>query len=113
MDLENHSVISTSNSATFYSQVALRFLIGSLYNNFSLLWEPIRSLIESHAHGLSRGLFWPVYSEHLEHLATMNGGYGGQRLVEMGFSLPFIIFTEKSQSVILKEEKYTDSNKSV
>lgn len=43
----------------------MRFLIGSLYNNFKLLWEPLCDLIASHANGLERAQFWEIYKDEL------------------------------------------------
>ncbi|XP_022111823.1 small subunit processome component 20 homolog [Acanthaster planci] len=54
-----------------YKEVALRYLIGLLYINFQLLWQPIMELIKSHAYGMDKKSFWSVYSDHLLKVATL------------------------------------------
>ncbi|XP_022238550.1 small subunit processome component 20 homolog [Limulus polyphemus] len=48
-----------------FERVPVYFLLGSLYNNFKLLWQPIQKLLESHAYGLGKS-FWDVYSAQLQ-----------------------------------------------
>ncbi|XP_076304449.1 small subunit processome component 20 homolog isoform X2 [Tachypleus tridentatus] len=55
-----------------FERVPVCFLLGSLYNNFQLLWQPIQKLLESHAYGLGKS-FWEVYSAQLQK-ATDNQG---------------------------------------
>jgi hypothetical protein len=45
------------------------FLLGNLYINFQLLWEPTSKLIASYAHGMNITEFWEVFGEKL-HLAA-------------------------------------------
>lgn len=47
-------------------QVALRYLIGSLYLNFQPLWRPISELISTHASDSNKTLFWCVFSNWLK-----------------------------------------------
>ncbi|KAK3603374.1 hypothetical protein CHS0354_025985 [Potamilus streckersoni] len=49
-----------------FQQVPLQVLIGNLFVSFKLLWEPTRELIASHAKGLSKALFWEVFSPQLQ-----------------------------------------------
>uniref|UniRef100_A0A8C4VGI6 UTP20 small subunit processome component n=1 Tax=Gopherus evgoodei TaxID=1825980 RepID=A0A8C4VGI6_9SAUR len=51
-------------------EVPLRYLLGMLYINFSLLWDPIIELITSHANEMENKQFWKVYYEHLEKAAV-------------------------------------------
>lgn len=47
-------------------QDILRFLLGVLFRNFKLLWEPTMSLIVSYNQNLSVADFWTVFKEQLE-----------------------------------------------
>jgi hypothetical protein len=49
-------------------KVPLYFLLGNLYINFQLLWEPTSKLIASYAQGMNISDFWEVFREKL-HLA--------------------------------------------
>uniref|UniRef100_A0A8C0GJE3 UTP20 small subunit processome component n=1 Tax=Chelonoidis abingdonii TaxID=106734 RepID=A0A8C0GJE3_CHEAB len=51
-------------------EVPLQYLLGMLYINFSLLWDPIIELITSHANEMENKQFWKVYYEHLEKAAV-------------------------------------------
>ncbi|XP_053397711.1 small subunit processome component 20 homolog [Mercenaria mercenaria] len=62
----DYTTVQNSIPAGPFSQVPLRYLIGSLFVNFKLLWEPIRTLISSHAHNMERDAFWEVFSQQLE-----------------------------------------------
>ncbi|XP_060070430.1 small subunit processome component 20 homolog [Ylistrum balloti] len=53
-----------------FSKVAVRYLIGSLFVNFKLLWEPTRKLIASHAKGLGNKEFWELFHTELAQAAT-------------------------------------------
>ncbi|XP_061420704.1 small subunit processome component 20 homolog [Lethenteron reissneri] len=55
-----------------YQQVALRYLIGILYINFSMLWDPAVELISSHAREMKSKAFWEVFEEQLELAASQN-----------------------------------------
>ncbi|XP_033739688.1 small subunit processome component 20 homolog isoform X2 [Pecten maximus] len=48
-----------------FTKVAARYLIGSLFVNFKLLWEPTRKLIASHAKGLGNKEFWEIFNTEL------------------------------------------------
>lgn len=50
---------------TEFKTIPLRYLCGTLYINFKLLWEPVIKIIESHAHGLEIGEFWEVFGAEL------------------------------------------------
>ncbi len=58
-----------------FSQVALKFLIGCLYINFTLLWEPLLDLIQSHATKLGRDEFWEIWGRHLKSAAEASGEF--------------------------------------
>ncbi|PSN56059.1 hypothetical protein C0J52_11812, partial [Blattella germanica] len=49
-----------------FNKVPLHFLLGNLYINFQLLWEPTMKIISTHAHGLSLVEFWDVFKERLQ-----------------------------------------------
>lgn len=52
-----------------YKVAPLYFILGSLYVNFQLLWEPLQLLVTSYASGMTPADFWPVFHGHLT-LAT-------------------------------------------
>ncbi|WAR09427.1 UTP20-like protein [Mya arenaria] len=60
------SIVQNSIPAGPFAQVPLRYLLGNLFVNFKLLWEPIRLLISSHAQNMEREAFWEVVGSHLE-----------------------------------------------
>ena len=43
----------------------LHYLLGLLYTNFTLLWNPVMDLIGSFGNGMKRDVFWPIYLEKL------------------------------------------------
>lgn len=45
--------------------ISLNFLLGNLYINFRLLWEPVSKLIISYAKMLPVDQFWPVFIHQL------------------------------------------------
>ena len=51
----------------------MRYLIGCLYINLTLLWEPITALIKSHALGMDVEEFWDVWTPFLENSASASG----------------------------------------
>ncbi|KAJ8935872.1 hypothetical protein NQ318_019456 [Aromia moschata] len=51
---------------TAFRTVPLRYLCGTLFINFRLLWEPVIKIIESHAHGLEINTFWNVFKAELK-----------------------------------------------
>ena len=56
-----------------FTQVALKYLIGCLYINFKLLWDPIIELIKSHAVAMEMDAFWDVWTPHLQNSAAASG----------------------------------------
>ncbi|XP_059468867.1 small subunit processome component 20 homolog [Neocloeon triangulifer] len=50
----------------FSANVALRFLIGNLYVNFKLVWDPVTSIIVSHASCQDSHKFWEIFGEQLK-----------------------------------------------
>lgn len=57
----------------FYTQVALRYLIGMMYVNFTMMWKPTIELIQSHASGLNTKVFWKVFEHYLDKAASKAG----------------------------------------
>ncbi|XP_063970096.1 small subunit processome component 20 homolog [Lytechinus pictus] len=55
-----------------FEKVPLKFLLGQLYINFQLLWEPVADLIKSHAYGMEKVSFWSVFTEALHSTAELN-----------------------------------------
>ena len=49
----------------FLSTAPLKYLLGILYTNFTLFWNPLMDLIGSYGNGMKRDLFWPVFSNGL------------------------------------------------
>ncbi|XP_068083874.1 small subunit processome component 20 homolog [Anabrus simplex] len=60
-----------------YRKMPLQYLLGVLYINFQLLWEPTIKLIVSHARGMQIDDFWEVFSNRLVLAAKQakEGGY--------------------------------------
>ncbi len=54
-------------------QVALKYVIGCLYINFTLLWDPVIQLIKSHAVAMDRKVFWDIWTPHLQSSAAASG----------------------------------------
>lgn len=54
-------------------QVPLRYLIGCLFVNFKLLWEPVRALLASHANSMDTDAFWDVFTPALQLAAEKSG----------------------------------------
>ncbi|CAI8031672.1 Small subunit processome component 20 homolog [Geodia barretti] len=54
------------------TEIPLRFLIGSLYVNLSLLWEPIKHLIISYAVDERKKLFWEIFGHFLERSSNIS-----------------------------------------
>ena len=44
----------------------LRYMLGLLYTNFTLLWTPLNTLLATYGHGLAREEFWEVWSSQLK-----------------------------------------------
>ncbi|KAH3726396.1 hypothetical protein DPMN_052258, partial [Dreissena polymorpha] len=55
-----------------FNEVPLRYLLGSLFVNMKLLWEPIRTLIAGHAQQMDRTAFWDIFGSHLEQAAEQS-----------------------------------------
>lgn len=50
---------------TKFSLVKWVFILGNFYVNFKLMWDPITSLVVSHAHGMESHKFWSIFSNQL------------------------------------------------
>jgi hypothetical protein len=48
-----------------FSGAIFVFILGNFYVNFKLMWDPITSLIVSHAHGMDSHKFWAIFSNQL------------------------------------------------
>ncbi|XP_021355382.1 small subunit processome component 20 homolog [Mizuhopecten yessoensis] len=64
------SCVQNSVPAGPFREVAVRYLIGSIFVNFKLLWEPTRKLIASHAKGLGNKGFWELFNSELMRAAA-------------------------------------------
>lgn len=53
---------------TDFKTIPLRYLCGTLYINFQLLWEPVTKIIASHAKGLEINTFWGIFGEELKNV---------------------------------------------
>ncbi|XP_015925192.1 small subunit processome component 20 homolog [Parasteatoda tepidariorum] len=51
-------------------KVPVYYLLGMLYVNFKLLWDPTILLLESFAHGKTK-LFWDVFFPHLDNITNL------------------------------------------
>ncbi|CAH2002387.1 unnamed protein product [Acanthoscelides obtectus] len=52
-------------SQTEFKTIPLRYVCGSLYMNFRLIWDPVTKLIATHAQGMSINEFWDVFGNEL------------------------------------------------
>ncbi|KAG5868691.1 hypothetical protein JTB14_031637 [Gonioctena quinquepunctata] len=53
---------------TPFKTVPLRFLCGTLYMNFQLLWEPVSKIIATQALGLEINTFWDIFGDLLKNV---------------------------------------------
>lgn len=60
------NIIITNLNDVKYKQLALRYLLGVLYMNFKLLWDPTIEIIATYASGLEPAQFWTIFCEQLE-----------------------------------------------
>uniref|UniRef100_A0A6P7FQB3 Small subunit processome component 20 homolog n=1 Tax=Diabrotica virgifera virgifera TaxID=50390 RepID=A0A6P7FQB3_DIAVI len=51
---------------TEFSTLPLRYLCGTLFINFQLLWEPVIKIITSYANGMEINTFWEIFGEELK-----------------------------------------------
>ncbi|XP_046556646.1 LOW QUALITY PROTEIN: small subunit processome component 20 homolog [Haliotis rubra] len=49
-----------------FEKVPLYYLLGSLYVNFKLMWEPVRELVKGYAVGMEQDVFWSVMGDQLQ-----------------------------------------------
>jgi U3 small nucleolar RNA-associated protein 20 len=47
------------------ARVPLNYLLGVLYTNFTLLWEPVARLVAGYGNGMPRDAFWPTFGGQL------------------------------------------------
>lgn len=50
---------------TDFKTVPLRYLCGTLYINFRLIWEPVTKIIASYGNTMDMQLFWSIFGELL------------------------------------------------
>nr|CAI5867717.1 unnamed protein product [Callosobruchus analis] len=50
---------------TEFKALPLRYLCGTLYINFRLLWDPVTKLIATHAQGMAVNDFWEIFGKEL------------------------------------------------
>lgn len=55
-------------SQTDFKTIPLRYLCGTLYVNFRLIWEPVTKIIASYGKGMDSTLFWSVFGEELKNV---------------------------------------------
>ncbi|XP_074650347.1 small subunit processome component 20 homolog [Tubulanus polymorphus] len=63
-----------------YMEAPLLFLLGNLYINFTLIWQPISNLIASYSEGMDRAPFWKLFAQQLKKatdIAEAMVGVGG------------------------------------
>jgi U3 small nucleolar RNA-associated protein 20 len=65
-----------------FKEIPLRYLLGVLYDNFSLLWGPVSDLISSYACGELKELFWSIFGEALSNVSILLDGPGVCQSVE-------------------------------
>ena len=61
----------------------LRYMLGLLYTNFTLLWAPLSTLLATYGQGLARDEFWEVWCSQLkiasEHVASQLSSLGEEK----------------------------------
>ncbi|CAK9797535.1 Small subunit processome component 20 homolog [Anthophora quadrimaculata] len=62
LSLENDTVTSLNSK---YYELPLRYLLGNMYINFSLLWDPVSQIIASYANKECEA-FWPIFLSELK-----------------------------------------------
>lgn len=53
---------------TDFKTVPLRYLCGTLYMNFRLLWDPITKILASYSGGMDTLIFWNIFGEQLKNV---------------------------------------------
>ncbi|CAH1799075.1 unnamed protein product [Owenia fusiformis] len=66
-----HGIVTNILPKGPYKLVPLRYLIGMLYVNFTMMWDPVIQLIKSHADGLDRMEFWGTWLPFLQSSASL------------------------------------------
>ncbi len=51
------------------ADLPLTYLLGALYTNFTLLWEPLCGLVASYGNGMPRSAFWSTFGGQLRRAA--------------------------------------------
>lgn len=51
---------------TEFNDIPLRYLLGVLYINFQLVWEPVIGILNTYAHGMPINNFWEIFVEQLK-----------------------------------------------
>lgn len=64
-NLEYEATRASLSQNSEFHKVPLHHLLGTLYINFQLLWEPTGKLISSYAHGMQLSDFWSVFGDQL------------------------------------------------
>ena len=61
------------NTFTFSSTTALRFLIGNLFINFSVIWEPVIEIISSYVTDETQDEFWIIWRDTIHMVSSECG----------------------------------------
>uniref|UniRef100_A0A146LBX0 Small subunit processome component 20 n=2 Tax=Lygus hesperus TaxID=30085 RepID=A0A146LBX0_LYGHE len=61
----NPSVSQAVADGSIDGKLLLRYLLGSLYLNFKLIWEPLRSLVVTYSRAMALSDFWEVFHAYL------------------------------------------------
>ncbi|XP_071112967.1 small subunit processome component 20 homolog [Haliotis cracherodii] len=62
----DYKLVQTNIPIGPFEKVPLYYLLGSLYVNFKLMWEPVRELVKSYAVGMEQDVFWSVMGDQLK-----------------------------------------------
>lgn len=53
---------------TDFKTIPLRYLCGTLYINFRLLWDPVSKIIASYGNSMDSLIFWNIFGEELKNV---------------------------------------------
>ncbi|XP_074595747.1 small subunit processome component 20 homolog [Brevipalpus obovatus] len=74
-NLVEQSIPLPSLDGSNYNLAPVHFLIGNLFYNFKLLWEPVKKLLELHGRATKdRKSFWNVFSKHMKGISPQIKG---------------------------------------
>ncbi len=89
-------------------KVPLRYLIGVLYENFKLIWDPTIELIKSYANFMKINEFWAVFGDYLSLLSDRIGNSFSLYITLCCLFMSILFF--KTKELKMNQEKSTKSS---